>query len=121
MYFHRFDINSPDSGIHSDARSDDGSHVHGPVNEDIYSVVNKSSEPEGSEETTPTGVFKTWQSNIIIYKYWLLLPYKVGVFSIKYSGLGLICLNHVSLVLYVKHSIEKAQLYICPIEWMEMK
>lgn len=51
----KFDINSPDSGIHSDARSDDGSHVHGPVNEDIYSVVNKSSEPEGSEETTPTG------------------------------------------------------------------
>lgn len=40
----------------------------------------------------------------------------MGVFSIKYSGLGLICLNHVSLVLYVKHSIEKAQLYICPIE-----
>lgn len=58
MYFHRFDINSPDSGIHSDARSDDGSHVHGPVNEDIYSVVNKSSEPEGSEETTPTGVIQ---------------------------------------------------------------
>lgn len=58
MYFLRFDINSPDSGIHSDARSDDGSHVHGPVNEDIYSVVNKSSEPEGSEETTPTGVIQ---------------------------------------------------------------
>lgn len=58
MYFHRFDINSPDSGIHSDARSDDGSHVHGPANEDIYSVVNKSSEPEGSEETTPTGVIQ---------------------------------------------------------------
>ncbi|XP_062566628.1 amyloid beta precursor protein binding family B member 2-like isoform X1 [Saccostrea cucullata] len=51
----KFDINSPDSGIHSDARSDDGSHVHGPVNDDVYSVVNKSSEQEGSEETTPTG------------------------------------------------------------------
>ncbi|XP_056011870.1 protein Fe65 homolog isoform X2 [Ostrea edulis] len=51
----KFDINSPDSGIHSDARSDDGSHVHGPINDDIYSVVNKSSEPENSEETTPTG------------------------------------------------------------------
>nr|KAG5711636.1 hypothetical protein BaRGS_016818 [Batillaria attramentaria] len=39
------DINSPDSndsGIHSDTRSDDGvSHVKGPVNEDIYAVVNK--------------------------------------------------------------------------------
>ncbi|XP_052078808.1 protein Fe65 homolog isoform X2 [Mytilus californianus] len=62
-----FDINSPDSndsGIQSDARSDDGSsHVHGPVNDDIYAVVCKSTssdlgllriENSGSEDNTPT-------------------------------------------------------------------
>lgn len=54
LYFYRFDINSPDSGIHSDARSDDGSHVQGAVTEDTDTLANKSS--GDSEETTPTGV-----------------------------------------------------------------
>ncbi|XP_078323905.1 protein Fe65 homolog isoform X2 [Crassostrea virginica] len=49
----KFDINSPDSGIHSDARSDDGSHVQGAVTEDTDTLPNKSS--GDSEETTPTG------------------------------------------------------------------
>ncbi|KAK3099571.1 hypothetical protein FSP39_006387 [Pinctada imbricata] len=53
----KFDINSPDSadsGIQSDARSDDGTHVHGPLNDDVYAVVDKSPKQESSEETTPT-------------------------------------------------------------------
>lgn len=56
MYFYRFDINLFDSGIYSDARLDDGLYVYGLVNEDIYFVVNKFSESEGSEETTLIGV-----------------------------------------------------------------
>lgn len=56
MYFYRFDINLFDSGIYSDARSDDGLYVYGLVNEDIYFVVNKFSESEGLEETTLIGV-----------------------------------------------------------------
>lgn len=62
-----FDINSPDSndsGIQSDARSDDGiNHLHGPVNEDIYAVVCKSTSSDlgalsvdsnDSDDNTPT-------------------------------------------------------------------
>ncbi|KAL4229771.1 amyloid beta (A4) precursor protein-binding [Mactra antiquata] len=58
-----FDINSPDSndsGIQSDARSDDGiSNTHGSISEDLYGVTNKSylaknDENGDSEEVTPT-------------------------------------------------------------------
>ncbi|XP_069128888.1 amyloid beta precursor protein binding family B member 2-like [Argopecten irradians] len=41
----KFDLNSPDSndsGIQSDARSDDGSHHHGSVNDNLYSLSNKT-------------------------------------------------------------------------------
>ncbi|XP_060567021.1 amyloid beta precursor protein binding family B member 2-like isoform X2 [Ruditapes philippinarum] len=58
-----FDINSPDSndsGIQSDARSDDGiSNTHNSISEDMYAITNKSylarnDEKEDSEEVTPT-------------------------------------------------------------------
>jgi hypothetical protein len=60
-----FDINSPDSndsGIQSDARSDDGiSNTHNSISEDMYAITNKSylarnDEKEDSEEVTPTQV-----------------------------------------------------------------
>ena len=63
-----FDINSPDSndsGIQSDARSDDGiSNTHGSVSENLSSFVNKSYQGEhagqegenDSDENTPTQV-----------------------------------------------------------------
>lgn len=58
-----FDINSPDSndsGIQSDARSDDGiSNPQPSISEDMYGITNKSylvrtSGGDGSEEVTPT-------------------------------------------------------------------
>ena len=62
-----FDINSPDSndsGIQSDARSDDGiSNTQGSVSENLSSFVNKSyqgehpgQEENESDENTPTQV-----------------------------------------------------------------
>ena len=64
-----FDINSPDSndsGIQSDARSDDGiSNTQGSVSENLSSFVNKSyqgeyageeDEQHNSDENTPTQV-----------------------------------------------------------------
>lgn len=70
-YFFRFanagfDINSPDSndsGIQSDARSDDGISQgnSGSISEDLYAITNKSYLPctdasEQPDETTPTQV-----------------------------------------------------------------
>ncbi|KAK7097258.1 protein Fe65 homolog isoform X2 [Littorina saxatilis] len=59
------DINSPDSndsGIQSDNRSDDGvSHVRGPVNDDIYAVVQKKDKkdaPVAEQLDTPDGVYE---------------------------------------------------------------
>ena len=56
------DINSPDSndsGIQSDTRSDDGvSHVRGPVNDDIYAVVNKKGKASGDSPDTPDSVYE---------------------------------------------------------------
>lgn len=56
------DINSPDSndsGIQSDTRSDDGvSHVRGPVNEDIYAVVNKKGQKGIASPDTPDSVYE---------------------------------------------------------------
>lgn len=61
-----FDINSPDSndsGIQSDARSDDGisQMIGGSISEDLYAITNKSYLPrtdssEDTEEVTPTQV-----------------------------------------------------------------
>ena len=80
-----FDINSPDSndsGIQSDARSDDGiSHTNGgSVSEDLCAITNKAYQPnkegdEDSEEVTPTQVKngKVLLKNFIL---WLISPKK---------------------------------------------
>lgn len=57
------DINSPDSndsGIQSDTRSDDGvPHVRGPVNDDIYAVVDKKrGQKPTSTPDTPDSVYE---------------------------------------------------------------
>ncbi|PVD34945.1 hypothetical protein C0Q70_06226 [Pomacea canaliculata] len=60
--FEETDINSPDSndsGIQSDARSDDGvSHVHGPVTAEPYAVVDKKADHSAYTPDTPDSVYE---------------------------------------------------------------
>lgn len=66
--FEETDINSPDSndsGIQSDARSDDGvSHVHGPVTAEPYAVVDKKADHSAYTPDTPDSVYEVGISEV---------------------------------------------------------